>query len=274
MALAGRAFVQAQKFGAEIMIPVTVNAARLHAHGRHLRAAISTMAAHPCARDPSWSRAARAIGGRRSTISEQFEGRGVWYWASPIEARLCADEEVMLVGGGNSAGQAAVFLAAHAAKVLMVRGDGLAASMSRYLIDRIEATPNIELIRTPKWSRCRPAERRAASACAGATGVGGRNRHGAIRNLFLFVGADPATDWLDGLRRRRSTARGFVVTGGASRSRKIGRQRRCSPASPACSRSATCAPGSVKRVGGAIGEGAQVVAALHGFLGDAQRPPL
>ena len=77
----------------------------------------------------------------------RFEGRGVWYWASQIEARLCAGEEVVLVGGGNSAGQGAVFLSAHASKVrMMVSGPGLAESMSRYLIDRIAATPNIELM--------------------------------------------------------------------------------------------------------------------------------
>src|SRR5204863_7912561 len=70
----------------------------------------------------------------------------VWYWASPIEAKMCTEAEVVLVGGGNSAGQAAVMLAQHASKVFMlVRGPGLAATMSRYLIDRIEATPNIEL---------------------------------------------------------------------------------------------------------------------------------
>src|ERR687887_1263202 len=76
-----------------------------------------------------------------------MEGRGVWYWASPIEARMCAGEEVVLVGGGNSAGQAAVFLAGYVKKVwMLVRGPGLAASMSKYLIDRIVATPNIELL--------------------------------------------------------------------------------------------------------------------------------
>src|SRR5437773_1079682 len=75
-----------------------------------------------------------------------MEGRGVWYWASPIEAKMCAGQEVLLVGGGNSAGQAAVFLAAYASKVwMLVRGPGLAASMSKYLIDRIAATANIEL---------------------------------------------------------------------------------------------------------------------------------
>ncbi len=76
----------------------------------------------------------------------EFEGRGVWYWASPIEARLCANEEVIMVGGGNSAGQAAVFLSGHASKVrVMVRGEGLAATMSRYLVDRIESSPNIDV---------------------------------------------------------------------------------------------------------------------------------
>ena len=86
---------------------------------------------------------------RRPAIEnlDRFEGRGVWYWASPIEARLCAGQDVVLVGGGNSAGQAAVFLSGHARKVnMMIRGAGLGASMSRYLIERIEATPNIELL--------------------------------------------------------------------------------------------------------------------------------
>src|SRR5205823_2686470 len=81
------------------------------------------------------------------TNLQAMEGRGVWYWASPIEARLSAGEEVVLVGGGNSAGQAAVFLSASAKKVwMLVRGPGLAASMSKYLIDRIAAAPNIELL--------------------------------------------------------------------------------------------------------------------------------
>jgi thioredoxin reductase (NADPH) len=76
----------------------------------------------------------------------EFEGRGIWYWASALEAKLCSGEEVALIGGGNSAGQAAVFLANYASKVhMLIRGEGLAASMSRYLIDRISATPSIEL---------------------------------------------------------------------------------------------------------------------------------
>ena len=149
---------------------------------------------------------------------DDFEGRGVWYWASPIEARLCADQEVVLVGGGNSAGQAAVFLSGHARKVYMViRGGGLGASMSRYLIERIEATPNIELVFNTevvglegdedgslarvRW-RSRLAPRRDARI--------------DIRNLFLFVGADPATGWLDGCGVMVDRG-GFVVTGAQCR---------------------------------------------------------
>ena len=139
-ALAGRAFVQAQKFGAEILIPAQVvsldcsNAegsgelAVLLNDGRRLRSRSVVIASGARYRHPDVPR-----------LSE-FEGRGVWYWASALEAKTCANAEVVLVGGGNSAGQAAVFLAQHAARVhILVRGPGLAASMSRYLIDRIEA---------------------------------------------------------------------------------------------------------------------------------------
>src|SRR5207247_4357050 len=122
-----------------------------------------------------------------------LEGRGVWYWASPIEAKACAGQEVALVGGGNSAGQAAVFLARHAAKVwMLVRGAGLAASMSRYLIDRIAAIPNIEL-RTRTEIVALEGSREA-----GGESVRWRPRDPAagetraIPNEVLFLGADPA----------------------------------------------------------------------------------
>ncbi|MEO7009071.1 MAG: FAD-dependent oxidoreductase, partial [Caldimonas sp.] len=145
-ALAGRAFVQAQKFGAEMLIPAEVaslDCSRMLADGelsigltdgRRLRARTVVVASGARYRRPDVPRLA------------EFEGHGIWYWASAIEAKMCTQTEVALVGGGNSAGQAAVFLAQHAAKVhILIRGPSLAASMSRYLIDRIEATPNIEL---------------------------------------------------------------------------------------------------------------------------------
>ncbi len=144
-ALAGRAFSQAQKFGAEIMIPVSAKS--LNCERRDGAFALALESGEELrARSVVVASGARY---RRPDIEnlDKFEGRGVWYWASPVEARLCAEQEVMLVGGGNSAGQAAVFLSGHARKVTMViRGGGLGASMSRYLIERIEATPNIELM--------------------------------------------------------------------------------------------------------------------------------
>ena len=147
-ALAGRAFAQAQKFGAEMAIPTQV--ARLEcgktpltlelSDGRHVKSSTVVVATGARYRRP----AIPHLG--------EFEGRGVWYWASPIEARMCRQEETVLVGGGNSAGQAAVYLSGFAWKVwMLVRRDGLAATMSRYLIDRIEARPNIALLTRRRW---------------------------------------------------------------------------------------------------------------------------
>src|SRR5258708_31293673 len=145
LALTARAFNQAQKFGADIMIPITVKSLDGSGDdgafglqlddGDVLRARSIVVASGARYRRPEIENLA------------DFEGRGVWYWASPIEARLCAEQEVVIVGGGNSAGQAAVFLSGHAKKVHMViRGGGLGARMSRYLIARIQAAPNIALV--------------------------------------------------------------------------------------------------------------------------------
>src|SRR5207244_12366596 len=146
-ALAGRAYTQAQKFGASMLIPAEVvrldggrsadgNPFALQlADGRAVQSHAVVIATGARYRRPDCANL------------KAMEGRGVWYWASPIEAKMCAGQEVILVGGGNSAGQGAVFLSAHAAKVwMLVRGPGLAASMSRYLIDRIASIPNIELL--------------------------------------------------------------------------------------------------------------------------------
>ncbi len=191
-ALAGRAFVQAQKFGAEIMIPAEVKSL-------DCTRADGSFALKIDGEDKVHSRSVVIASGaryRRPAIEnlQTFEGRGVWYWASPIEARLCDGEEVILVGGGNSAGQAAVFLSSHARKVrMMVRGKGLADSMSRYLIDRIQATPNIELATQTEIIAL------AGKRETGLERVRWRNRatgvetEAPIRNVFLFVGADPAT---------------------------------------------------------------------------------
>ena len=194
---------------------------------------------------------------------ERFEGRGVWYWASPLEAQMCAGAEVALVGGGNSAGQAAVYLSAHAATVnLLIRGDDLRRSMSQYLVDRIAATPNIVL-------------------CTGTEVVGldgdptGHLAGLTWRCRFDGTGGDPADPRSLPLRRRRPRDElGPALRAEARRprlrpDRRRGsrRRRRDKPALeaslPGVFAIGDVRAGSVKRVGGAIGEGAAVVASIH-----------
>ncbi len=268
-ALAGRAFTQAQKFGADMMIPMqvaSIDCSRTDGAfalaldcGDVLRAKSVVVASGARYRRPDIEKLA------------DFEGRGVWYWASPIEARLCKEQEVILVGGGNSAGQAAVFLSAHASKVYMViRGGGLGASMSRYLIERIEATPNIELVFNTEVVALEGSEDASLERVRWRSRLSAEESTIAIRNLFLFVGADPATGWLDGCGVALDRG-GFVVTGAPSDGREVQPLETSVPGVFAVG-DVRC--GSVKRVGGAIGEGAQVVAALHGFLGDTAKPTL
>jgi thioredoxin reductase (NADPH) len=268
-ALTARAFNQAQKFGADVMIPVTVDQLDCSRQdglfglalddGQMLKARSIVIASGARYRRPEIARLA------------DFEGRGVWYWASPIEGRLCKEQEVILVGGGNSAGQAAVFLASQAVKVRMViRGGGLAASMSRYLIDRIESTANIELVFNTEVVALDGDAEAGLSRVTIRSRLSGEDDTLDIRNLFLFVGADPATDWLAdcGVTLDRG---GFVVTGVPANGQAV---QALETSVPGVYAVGDVRSGSVKRVGGAIGEGAQVVAALHGFLGDASRPTL
>jgi thioredoxin reductase (NADPH) len=272
MALTARAYNQAQKFGADVMIPVSVMSLdcsrddgafglRLD-DGDVLRAKSVVVASGARYRRPEIEHL------------PDFEGRGVWYWASPIEARLCTAQEIVLVGGGNSAGQAAVFLAGHARKVHMViRGGGLGASMSRYLIERIEATANIELVFNTEVVGLEGAEDASLERVRLRSRLSGEESTMDIRNLFLFVGADPATGWLDGCGVMVDRG-GFVVTGTQCRKGDGQLASALETSVPGVFAVGDVRSGSVKRVGGAIGEGAQVVAALHGFLGDAASPAL
>ena len=271
-ALAGRAFTQAQKFGADIMIPVSVRSLDCTRRDGVFKLALD-------GEEEVRSRAIVVASGARYRRPEienlaRFEGRGVWYWASPIEARLCAEQEIALVGAGNSAGQAAVFLSGHARKVTMIiRGGGLGASMSRYLIERIEATPNIDLLFNSEVTALEGGHDASLERVRWRSRLSGEESTADIRNLFLFVGADPATGWLDGCGVTLDRA-GFVVTGAQS-DLNLGRPRsQLETSVPGVFAVGDVRSGSVKRVGGAIGEGAQVVAALHGFLGDVAKPAL
>jgi thioredoxin reductase (NADPH) len=263
-ALAGRAFTQAQKFGAEIAIPLQVTRLdcggtpskpfRLDIDGGHAVQARAVVVAS----------GARY---RRPAIANlsDFDGAGVSYWASPIEAKLCEGEEVALIGGGNSAGQAVVFLAPKVKRLhLIVRGKGLEASMSRYLIDRIKALPNVEL-HTGTEVVALDGDR--SSGLTGATfreRASGQTRSYPLRHLFLFIGADPNAEWLadcvavDG--------KGFVVTGNGFASAAGRASHPLETSMPGVFAIGDVRAASTKRVGAAIGEGAAVVAQLHQVL--------
>ena len=259
-ALAGRAFVQAQKFGAEMLIPAQVESlacgsadtpgeAQLRlTDGRRIRTRTVVVASGARYRKPALANLA------------EFESNGVWYWASAIEAKLCAGSHVVLVGGGNSAGQAAVFLSQHAAKVYMlIRGPSLAASMSRYLIDRIDGTPNIELLTHTALTELHGSADDGLNAVSWRNSRTGETQRHDLRHVFLFVGADPETDWLRdcGVEVDES---GFVRTAAGTLQSSV----------PGVFAVGDVRSGSVKRVGGAIGEGANVVAQIHRYLAASQ----
>lgn len=266
-ALAGRAFVQAQKFGVEMLIPAEVASLDCSRHepggdlsirltdGRRLRARTVVIASGARYRRPEVPRL------------EQFEGRGVSYWASALEARGCAKAEVALVGGGNSAGQAAVFLSQHASHVsMLVRGPGLAATMSRYLIDRIAAAPNIELLTRTELTGLHGDPVSGLDAASWRHRDSGETVTRPVRGVFLFVGAEPETRWLQGCGVALD-AHGFVLTGQGTTCRIEGHVPSTLESSiPGVFAVGDVRSGSVKRVGGAIGEGAAVVAAIHQYL--------
>ena len=270
-ALAGRACVQAEKFGAEMLIPSEVQSldcARCDpdhelklrlTDGRRLRARTVVIA--------SGARYRRPVVERLS----EFEGRGVWYWASALEAKICSQSEVALVGGGNSAGQAAVFLSQHASKVnMLVRGSSLAATMSRYLIDRIEAAANIELRPHTEITHLHGDPTRGLEAVSWHDRHVGAEELKLIRNVFLFVGAEPETSWLQGCGVTVDRC-GFVRTGMALSVNESGRHVAALETSvPGVFAVGDARSGSVKRVGGAIGEGAAAVAQIHQYLAEPQ----
>jgi thioredoxin reductase (NADPH) len=265
--LAGRAHNQAEKFGAEVAVGRTV--ARLSCDQRPYQLFLSDGEAVQ-ARAIVIASGARY---RRLALPElpRFEGAGIFYSATHMEGQMCRDEEIAIVGGGNSAGQAAVFLSQLASHVhILVRGPGLADSMSRYLIQRIEATPNITLrTRTQvdglegdsrlERIRWRNVER-------------GETETRPIRNLFLMTGADPNTAWLKGCVALDPD--GFVKTGADLQPEELADARWSLTRRPHLME--TSIPGvfavgdarsaSVKRVASAVGEGSICVQLIHRVL--------
>jgi thioredoxin reductase (NADPH) len=267
MALMARAYNQAQKFGVEMAIPDEASGLGTLNDSEHSGFALRLAnGEHVSARSVVIATGARY---RRLILPglDAIEGSNVHYWASPIEAKLCANQEVALVGAGNSAGQAVVYLASQVAKVcLLVRGTSLNASMSRYLVDRIGGLSNVEVILNAEVSGLE-VQNGLLEAIRWRSNRSGVESGRALRHLFLFIGADPNTDWLAGSGVALNP-KGFVLTGAeASADRKPLETSRRGVFAIGDVRS-----GSVKRVAAAVGEGAQVVATLHGVLAAAARP--
>jgi thioredoxin reductase (NADPH) len=260
LALTARAYNQAQKFGAEMAIPDEASSLISPADitGR--------FGVQLASREQVNARSVVIASGaryRRLGVAnlDEFEASSVHYWASPLEAKLCSQQEVALVGAGNSAGQAAVYLASQAKKVwMLVRGAGLAATMSRYLVDRIESLPNVEVV-TGAQVTTLEGSNGVLEAVRWRLTATGQEVYKPLHHLFLFIGAEPNTDWLAGSGMALD-AKGFVLTG-----EDAGHDRHVLETS----QRGVFAIGdvrakSIKRVAAAVGEGAQVVAALHGFL--------
>jgi thioredoxin reductase (NADPH) len=254
LALMARAYNQAQKFGVEMAIPDEV--ASLEGGARHWTLRLING-------ERAMARAVVIASGaryRRLAVDNlaDFEGSSVHYWASPLEGKLCTGQEVALVGGGNSAGQATVYLASRARKVwLLVRGRSLDGSMSRYLIDRISGLENVEVVTGAEVARL-----------AGADGIlervtwrqGSEEVTRPIGHLFLFIGAEPNTDWLKSSGVTCDT-KGFVLTGTAA-----GSAHALETSLSGVFAIGDVRSGSVKRVAAAVGEGAQAVAGVHALL--------
>jgi thioredoxin reductase (NADPH) len=265
LALMARAYNQAQKFGVEMAIPDEVT-------GLECDTLADRFVLRLADNERVSARAIVIASGaryRRPAVAEldTFEASSVHYWASPLEGELCNGQEVALVGAGNSAGQAVVYLASRAAKVwLLARGPSLEARMSRYLVDRVTGLANVEVLLHTQLT-----------GLEGANGVLHAIRwrqfpsveevRRSFRHLFLFIGAEPNTDWLAGSDVALD-ARGFVLTGP-----EAGANRRSLETSRAgIFAIGDARSGSIKRVAAAVGEGAQVVAALHRYLSTVTRP--
>jgi thioredoxin reductase (NADPH) len=258
-ALAGRAFVQAQKFGAHLFIPCRVSSLRcagevvsLELEGGHRVSARAVVVASGASY-------------RRPEIEglAGFEGRGVYYWASPIEARLCTGRDVVIVGGGNSAGQAVAYLAEHARSVrVLVRGSGLEATMSQYLIKRLAALPNVEICVRTRVERLEGDEHGLTAVhCISPQGpCSVRTQH-----LFLFTGADANTQWLRDCGVELDD-KGFVLTGQGVAGQAQSAALSLETSLPRVFAIGDVRSSSIKRVAAAVGEGAAVVAQIHSAL--------
>ena len=270
-ALTGRALNQAQKFGAQVAIPLVATRLRCAADGGPAGDALELTLSEQGAVHARTVVVASGARYRRPLIGNlaQFEGDCVHYWASPVEAKLCAGQEIALVGAGNSAGQAAVFLAPQVKRLtLLVRGAGLAASMSRYLIDRIRMLDNVDIRVRSELTELQGAPGGGLQSATVRDRATGDTSALPARQVFMFIGAEPNTQWLQGCVALDD--RGYVLTGAAAREESPQAPRAPLQTSlPRVFAIGDVRSGSTKRVASAVGEGAAVVAQIHSVLGAA-----
>jgi len=262
--LTQNALIQAQRFGARITVPSTVKSLGIDGGERVVTLTDGTRLRTRCVL------VASGVSYRKLEIPNfsEFEGAGIYYAATDMEARLCRGEEIVVVGGGNSAGQAIVYLAKYARRVhVLVRKADLGASMSRYLVDRVEGLENVTIHRG-----CAVAGLDGNGQLAAVHVGNGTRETRAIetRALFLFIGADANTGWLRGCVEL--DRKGFVLTGtalpagttDAERWRAAGRAPFLLETSlPGVFAAGDVRSGSAKRVAAAVGEGSMAVSFVH-----------
>jgi len=261
--LAGRAILQANKFGAHLSVPTLVNRLAFENAYTLVRLDGGETVTAKCLL------IATGADYRRLGVAgaDRFEGTGVYYAATLAEALLCQGSQVVVVGGGNSAGQAAVFLSGHAHRVLIViRGDDLYKNMSSYLVQRIEQTPNIELLCNTTIRQMNGNGHLASVDIVQSQT--GEERTVETPGVFSFIGADPRTSWLP--QEIERDEKGFVRTGADlahSPYWTSGRQPLLLETSrPGVFAAGDVRSGSVKRVASAVGEGAMAVQFVHEHL--------
>ncbi|TBF40541.1 FAD-dependent oxidoreductase [Rhizobium leguminosarum] len=257
-ALAGRAFNQALKFGAEIALPIEVRKFVPASDGYHSLELDDGRSVQ--AKTVVIASGARY---RRPAVADidKFEGSGVSYWATSVEARLCQGEEIALVGGGNSAGQAVAYLAPQVKKLHLVARRPLEETMSQYLVDRIGQLPNVEIHMGCEIDAVSGDTRSELSGAVVRNNATGEKRDLELRHMFLFIGADPNAAWLvEHVKRDRS---GFIVTGQDTSSSDPDVRSSLETSLKNLFAIGDVRSGSTKRVAAAVGEGAAVVAQIH-----------
>ena len=265
--LARRAVAQARRFGVEILAPQEATGVRVEGSSRMVKLADGNELGCKVLL------IATGVSYRKLDVpgAERLQGRGIYYGSAMTEAMACKDEDVYIIGGANSAGQAAMYFSKYARRVVMlVRGDSLSSTMSQYLIDQIKQTPNIQVETRARLAEVHGGERLEAISIL--CGDSRQIERVPVSSLFVFIGAEPHTEWLAGVVERDE--RGFIITGGdllregkPPRDWPLERDPYLPETSvPGIFAAGDVRHGSVKRVASGVGEGSIAVQFVHQYL--------